>query len=88
MEVNTKNANETKEFGKKFGASLKGGEVLALSGDLGAGKTTFVQGLAEGLGIDERIMSPTFLLMREHGIKFGGKLYHVDLYRLESNVEQ
>ena len=88
MEINTKNASETKEFGKKFGAGLKGGEVIALSGDLGAGKTTFVQGLAEGVGIDERIMSPTFLLMREHSIKFGGKLYHIDLYRLESNVEQ
>lgn len=89
MEITTKNAEETKNLGKNFGAGLKGGEVLALSGDLGAGKTTFVQGLAEGLGITDRVMSPTFLLMREHSLpKFGGKLYHIDLYRLENNVDQ
>ncbi|MDO8452260.1 MAG: tRNA (adenosine(37)-N6)-threonylcarbamoyltransferase complex ATPase subunit type 1 TsaE [bacterium] len=88
MEITSQDANETKEFGKDFGARLKGGEVLALSGDLGAGKTTFVQGLAEGLGITDRIMSPTFLLMREHKVKFGGKLFHIDLYRLEENVDR
>lgn len=52
-------------------------------GDLGAGKTTFVQGLAEGLGIKERILSPTFILMREYG-----NLYHVDLYRLEEGIDE
>src|SRR5688572_26135307 len=88
MEITSKSAEETKNFGKDFGAGLKGGEILALSGDLGAGKTTFVQGLAEGLGITDRVMSPTFLLMREHPVKFGGKLYHIDLYRLENNVDQ
>ena|SRR3989344_7590911 len=88
MEITSKNADETKKFGKDFGAKLKGGEVIALSGDLGAGKTTFVQGLAEGLGITDRIMSPTFLLMREHPVKFGGKLFHIDLYRLEENIDQ
>lgn len=88
MEITSKSTKETKNFGKNFGAGLKGGEVLALSGDLGAGKTTFVQGLAEGLGITDRVMSPTFLLMREHACKFGGKLYHIDLYRLEENVDK
>jgi len=56
---------------------------LALTGDLGSGKTTFVQGLAEGLGFAGRIISPTFILMR----KYPG-FYHVDLYRFEENVAQ
>lgn len=86
MEHITENARETKELGKKFAASLKGGEVIALTGNLGSGKTTFVQGLAEGLGIKDRIISPTFILMRQHQ----GKrltLYHIDLYRLEEDVK-
>ena len=81
MEFITKNAAETKELGKKIGTSLKGGAVLALSGELGAGKTTFVQGLAEGLGIKAKIISPTFILMRHYD-----NLYHLDLYRLEGDV--
>lgn len=81
MEVITKSARETTEFGRKLGSSLKGGKILALVGSLGAGKTTFVQGLAEGLGIKAKIISPTFILMRHYG-----NLYHLDLYRLEDNV--
>ena len=77
----TKSAGETKKFGQEFGSKLKGGEVLALVGDLGAGKTTFVQGLARGLGIESRIVSPTFILMRKYG-----HFYHIDLYRLEGDV--
>ena len=58
-----------------------------MSGNLGSGKTTFIQGLAEGLGIKERIISPTFILMREHEISLDPVkvLYHLDLYRLEKN---
>ena len=59
------------------------GDVVALSGDLGAGKTTFIKGVAEGLGISSRINSPTFIIMRDYG-----DFYHVDLYRLEKNVNQ
>lgn len=65
---------------------------MALSGDLGSGKTTFTQGLAQGLGVKERIVSPTFILMRQHEVKSEkGKvksLYHIDLYRLEEGLEQ
>ena len=83
MEVITKNAKETFELGKSIGSSLKKGEVLAFTGGLGAGKTTFIQGLAEGLGIKNRIVSPTFILMRSYG-----NFYHLDLYRLENNIEK
>lgn len=84
MEIITKSAEETKNFGGQLGASLKGGEIIALSGELGSGKTTFIQGLAASLGLD-RITSPTFILMRSYPIKLGN-LYHLDLYRLEDDV--
>lgn len=62
--------------------------VYALSGELGAGKTTFVQGFAKGLGIKDKIISPTFVLIRQHAIPDTKKiLYHVDLYRLENGVD-
>lgn len=87
MEFITQSAEETKNLGKTLAADLAGGEVFALSGDLGSGKTTFVQGFAEGLGISSRIISPTFILMRKY--KVGDKdFYHIDLYRLEKDVEK
>jgi tRNA threonylcarbamoyladenosine biosynthesis protein TsaE len=55
--------------------------VICLYGDLGSGKTTFVQGFARGLGISERITSPSFLLMKQYHIPSGGTLYHIDLYK-------
>jgi len=70
-------------LGKKIGASLKAGEILAFTGGLGAGKTTFIQGLASGLGIKNKIVSPTFILMRKYD-----NFYHLDLYRLEGDVEK
>ena len=86
MEVITKSAEETQKLGQKIGASLVGGEILALQGDLGSGKTTFIQGLAEGLGVKNRVNSPTFILMRTYNL--GERdFYHVDLYRLEKNIE-
>ena len=86
MEYITKNAEETYRLGEEIGSSLKGGEVFALSGDLGAGKTTFIQGVAKGLGIESRIVSPTFILMR----KYSGRLnfYHLDVYRLEEKINE
>lgn len=74
----TKNSEETKTLGRSFAKSLRVGDVVCLHGDLGSGKTTFVQGLAEGLGIKNRIISPTFIIIRTYK-----NFYHVDLYRVE-----
>lgn len=76
--VNVKNEQETIELGKGFAKKLKPGDVVFLFGDLGFGKTTFVKGIAEGLGVNTRIISPTFTVVRKHK-----NLYHVDLYRIE-----
>jgi tRNA threonylcarbamoyladenosine biosynthesis protein TsaE len=75
--------SETEALGEKFGCAAKHGWVIALSGDLGAGKTQFVKGLAWGLGISARVHSPTFTLVAEYS---SGrlKLFHLDLYRLET----
>jgi tRNA threonylcarbamoyladenosine biosynthesis protein TsaE len=77
---------ETESLGEKFGRAAERGFVFALSGDLGAGKTQFVKGLARGLGISARVHSPTFTLANEYG---GGrlKLFHLDLYRLETRAQ-
>ena len=68
MKTITHSEQETREFAKKFASRLKGGIVLCLHGELGAGKTTFVKGLAEGLNIKENITSPTFTLMNAYEI--------------------
>ena len=77
---------ETEALGEKFGRSAPPGLVIALSGDLGAGKTQFVRGLARGLAVAGRVHSPTFTLVNEYG---GGrlKLFHLDLYRLETPAQ-
>lgn len=81
----SKSAEETREFAKKFAGQFLDGGIIALSGYLGAGKTTFSQGFAEGLNIDDRIISPTFLIIRQYPIP-GKKnyFYHIDLYRMEN----
>jgi tRNA threonylcarbamoyladenosine biosynthesis protein TsaE len=79
----TKSEQETAAVAKALATHLRGGDVILLSGPLGAGKTAFVRGLAEGLGIDPlEVSSPTFTLVHEYR---GGRLtlYHVDLYRLD-----
>jgi len=87
MEVLTKSAKETKALGKKIAANLKEGAILALTGELGSGKTTFAQGLAKGLGIKQRIISPTFILVRKYDLE-SKNFYHIDLYRLETEIER
>lgn len=84
--VRTKSSDETTSLGRLVGELLRPGELLLLVGDLGTGKTTFVQGLAEGLGIDKRARSPSFTMMHSHE---GGRypLLHVDLYRCSSAEE-
>jgi len=77
---------ETEALGETWGRSAQAGQVIGLSGDLGAGKTQFVKGFARGLGIMTRVQSPTFALVNEYS---GGRLplYHLDLYRLETSAQ-
>jgi tRNA threonylcarbamoyladenosine biosynthesis protein TsaE len=77
---------ETGSLGERWGRLAQRGLVIALTGELGAGKTQFVKGLARGLGIPARVHSPTFTLVNEYG---GGRLrlFHLDLYRLETQAQ-
>lgn len=89
MKIKTKSAQETQKLAENLSQKFKNkGGILALIGDLGAGKTTFTQGFAQGLGIKDKIISPTFVLVRQHPImNTKNVLYHLDLYRLDSNQE-
>lgn len=79
-------ASATHDLGWRLGQILPAGSILLLQGNLGSGKTSLIQGLAEGLGIIEPIASPTFVLINEY---FEGRipLYHLDLYRLDNPIE-
>ena len=83
----TKSNKETIEFGKELAQKLIGGDILLLNGDLGAGKTTLVKGLAAGLDVTEEITSPTFTLMNVYDSKNKLKLVHIDTYRLKNQEE-
>ena len=86
--VVTNNEAETNRLGFDLGENLKPGDVVALYGELGVGKTALTKGMARGLGIQDRLLSPTFVLVREYDLPSKkGKLYHLDLYRLESAKE-
>ncbi|OGD96966.1 tRNA (adenosine(37)-N6)-threonylcarbamoyltransferase complex ATPase subunit type 1 TsaE [Candidatus Curtissbacteria bacterium RIFCSPLOWO2_01_FULL_38_11b] len=83
-EVKSNSPRETQQLAEKLAKTLKGGDVVALFGDLGAGKTVFVQGLAKGLGLKRKITSPTFVFMRSYPLNRRGEklaFYHLDLYR-------
>lgn len=82
----THSPEETEALGQALGQSLKGGEIIAYTGDLGAGKTAFTRGLARGLGITMAVTSPTYTLVNEYT---GGRLelFHFDMYRLGSSEE-
>jgi len=80
----THSAGETLALGEQLAATLLPGTVVALTGELGAGKTVLAKGLARGLGVTEPITSPTFTLVAEHPARDGRRLYHVDLYRLDA----
>lgn len=86
MEFITHSPEETRALGGRLANALQGGEVIAFTGDLGAGKTAFVSGLAAALGVDERVTSPTFTIVNEYE---GGRLplFHFDMYRLGSADE-
>jgi tRNA threonylcarbamoyladenosine biosynthesis protein TsaE len=80
----TKSPEETQKIAEFFASKFKSGGVVALSGELGAGKTTFVQGFAKGLGVQGKIISPTFLIIRQYPIPDQKNFfYHIDLYRIE-----
>ena len=81
----TRNEAETEELGARLAKSIDGGAVIAMYGDLGAGKTAFVRGMARGMGLDCRVSSPTFTIVNEY---LGEReLIHFDMYRLSSGDE-
>jgi tRNA threonylcarbamoyladenosine biosynthesis protein TsaE len=84
--VETRSPEETIEFGRRLATELRAGDVVALTGEIGAGKTCLVKGIALGLGVAQDVTSPTFTIIHEY---CGGRLplYHVDLYRLESTQQ-
>lgn len=86
MEFVTNSPEETEELGERLGRALSPGDVVAFTGDLGAGKTAFTRGIARGLGIGDRVTSPTFAIVNEYE---GGRLplFHFDMYRLTSSDE-
>jgi tRNA threonylcarbamoyladenosine biosynthesis protein TsaE len=85
--VETKSATETIELGKRLGKLLQAGDAVALTGNLGSGKTTLTQGLARGLGVKRKdyVTSPSFTLIKEHKGRI--PIYHIDLYRIDNIKE-
>lgn len=83
--VESRSPAQTQRLGERLGRALAAGDVVALVGELGAGKTAFVQGVALGLGISARVASPSFTIVNEHQGRL--PLFHVDFYRLESAGE-
>lgn len=92
----SENAGQTRKFAQALAKRIERGRkralVLALQGDLGGGKTTFAQGLARGLGVKDKILSPTFVLMRKFKVKSlkperAGYFYHIDCYRIQKPDE-
>ncbi len=84
MIIEVKTENEMKAFGAQLGTLLKGGEVIELVGDVGAGKTTLTKGIAVGLGVDEDVQSPSFTISRVYLARDNLVLAHYDFYRLQS----
>lgn len=80
-----KNIEDTDKLAEKIASQLKGGDIILLNGDLGAGKTTFTKGLAKALGVKDVVTSPTFTFMKEYSGRL--PLYHFDMYRVEDEDE-
>jgi len=85
IDMCSSNADDTLALGIKLGQSLKNGDIIAIYGGLGAGKTVLVKGIAKGLGITEEVTSPTFTLLRQYHGRL--TLCHFDLYRIEDEQE-
>lgn len=86
LQCTVKNIKETQKLAKKFAKMIKGGDIVLLNGDLGAGKTTFTKFVAKALGVRDEVTSPTFTIMKEYqGRKY--KILHFDMYRLDGVEE-
>lgn len=83
----SRSPEQTRRVGMRLGALLRPGDVICLQGDLGAGKTTFVQGLAQGWGTLDAVSSPTFIIVNMYRRADGAQLHHMDAYRLDSLPE-
>ncbi len=87
LDLVTHNPAQTRQFGVRLGQAIRAGDVICLSGELGAGKTTLASGIGEGWGAREVVNSPTFVFVNEYSRAAGGKLYHVDAYRLRDAAD-
>lgn len=85
IKLTTHSADETIALGKKIGARLNGGDIIAYRGGLGAGKTTITHGIAQGMGLKDDVSSPTFVLVNEYRGKIN--LYHFDMYRINGGLD-
>jgi tRNA threonylcarbamoyladenosine biosynthesis protein TsaE len=83
----SRSPEQTRRLGQRLGAALQPGDVICLQGDLGAGKTTFVQGIAQGWGSRDAVSSPTFIIVNVYRNHDDQQLFHLDTYRLDSFLE-
>jgi len=87
MDFFSRSPEQTRRIGMRLGGSLQAGDVICLQGDLGAGKTTFVQGIAQGWGSLDSVSSPTFIIVNVYRRGDEARLFHMDAYRLDSTPE-
>ena len=87
FEFFSRSPEQTRRIGMRLGGLLQPGDLIGLQGELGAGKTTLVQGMAQGWGSLDAVSSPTFILVNEYRRPNGGQFFHMDAYRLESGLE-
>lgn len=87
LEFFSRSPEQTRRVGMRLGTLLRRGSVLCLSGDLGSGKTTMVQGIARGWGSPDNVTSPTFILVNQYRRPDGNRMYHLDAYRLAGAME-
>ncbi|NWF63242.1 MAG: tRNA (adenosine(37)-N6)-threonylcarbamoyltransferase complex ATPase subunit type 1 TsaE [Chloroflexi bacterium] len=87
LEFFSRSPEQTRRIGMRLGSLLQAGDVVCLQGDLGAGKTTFTQGVAQGWGALDAVSSPTFILVNPYRRADGAQLFHLDAYRLETVPE-
>jgi len=87
MDFFSRSPEQTRRIGTRLGGALQAGDVICLQGNLGAGKTTFVQGVAQGWGSLDSVSSPTFILVNVYRREDHGQLFHMDAYRLDSTPE-